>query len=105
MATESLFGKDLCAATTFRPRSRHDLIGAVENMLGDSLVGIIDTHNTQSIIFILKSSEGKYVIKAEYGENTRTQQEIAWYKEVGLQAPNLSAIFTDGYIGDNFALT
>lgn len=85
-------------------QSRVELTEVISNVLGDRLIRVIDSHNTQSIIFILQGEGGKQLIKAEIGNNTATHREITWYKL--LQQKNLaspSVDFVTSYATDNHA--
>lgn len=64
------------------PISRIGLKSDIQAILGDSLINIVDTHNTNSILFIFTIDNKKYLCKAELGKHGNTvTSEIEWYKK------------------------
>lgn len=90
--------------TKIDPLSREDLIEKVREILGPDLHDMIDTHNTQSVIFIYNEGLEKVLLKCEFGGNTATHNEIAWYKNVGLQQVNPGVLLLKAYRHHKFAL-
>ena len=62
--------------------SKTDMHARLQAALGTSISQIIDSHNTQSIIYLFTESKIRYMLKAEYGSNSATHDEIAWHLKV-----------------------
>lgn len=73
---------------TIKPSSRNDFIAQIQTIAGSSLIRTIDTHNTESVLFVFQNTQtqpilhNRYILKAEYGNRTATEKEINWYLRV-----------------------
>lgn len=66
------------------PRDHEEMKKEIAEILGDALVSVIDTHNTESITFIFSHKNKKYLMKAELQNKVGTVgKEITWYSKVG----------------------
>lgn len=66
------------------PTSKADFVTQVEKILQDTVVEVINSHNTPSVIFVFELDKQKYVIKAELGKSENSiAKEIKWYSKVG----------------------
>lgn len=74
---------DLVAALSEKlPTDRGSFIARIKNQLGSSLQKTIDSHNTNSVIFVLGNQGQQILLKAELGENTATHKEAGWYEHL-----------------------
>lgn len=60
---------------------REGFVTAIKRVIGETDFEVIDSHNTSSIIFILRDKGQSQVVKAELGSDTATHREINWYKD------------------------
>lgn len=90
--------------TSLTVASREDLVFVIQDILNKKLDRVIDTHNTSSIIFIYKDHGTRLLLKAEFGNNTATHNEIEWYKLVNKRLTNQGANILDSYLGETYAL-
>lgn len=65
-----------------QPRSRRELLDTVYGLLGTSIRDVIDTHNTESTMYIFDSDFHSYALKIEFGDNSATQKEAEWYDQL-----------------------
>ncbi|MBI3289794.1 phosphotransferase [Candidatus Microgenomates bacterium] len=71
------------------PKNREEMKEQVAKVLGESLISILDTHNTQSVIIAFLNKSKKYVVKVELrGETGSVDKEINWYLKVGASFSN-----------------
>lgn len=83
--------------------SREELTGVLRNIIANRLERVIETHNTASVIFIFTDTT-KLLIKAEFGSDTATHREIAWYNREEVKKSQASAKYIDSHNGENYAL-
>lgn len=74
------------------PKSRQTMVKGIKNILLGLTLEVIDSHNTESVIFIFYADDGgKYLLKAEHGIGNTTSREILWYQALPIQ--DISAPF------------
>ncbi len=83
-----------------RPDSRQDLKQQVSDLLQPHDVQVMDTHNTESIMFRFAEAEAEYGLKIEFGTADVTRNEARWYE---LMPTNLKPHHVLSYISSTHA--
>jgi len=76
----------------------------IKQQLGRTLRARIDSHNTNSVIFIIEYEGSQLLLKAEFGSNTATHKEADWYEHLGTMATMEQGLFLGSVCSDTFAL-
>lgn len=87
-----------------KPSDRGAFIACIEQQLGDTLREKIDSHNTNSVVFVIAREESQLLLKAEFGSNTATHKEVDWYKRLGTMGLGQKGFFLGSVRSDTFAL-
>lgn len=88
-----------------QPKSREQFISTISKELGNGrLRKTIDTHNTNSIVFLCTENSRNIVIKAEFGANTSTHKEADWYISTKKLTESYATTYEDSSLHPNWAL-
>lgn len=101
---------DLLVKTVFdavylrAPAGREEFVAAIKDCLGDSAKKVIDSHNTNSVIFVVSSQGQKILLKAELGKDTATHKEAGWYEHFRSMGRDEARLYMSSARCNSFAL-
>ncbi len=86
------------------PAGRQEFLSAIKDCLGGSTKKVIDSHNTNSAIFVVDNQGQRILIKAEFGKDTATHKEAGWYEHLRATRGAEDSLYLDSVKCDSFAL-
>lgn len=100
----SLIGEIADAVIGAKPTDRSSFIKCIQRQLGTSLLKTTDSHNTNSVIFVIVHRGHKVLLKAELGSNTATHKEANWYEHFETLGVGERGFFLGSLHSDTLAL-
>jgi hypothetical protein len=86
------------------PSDRSTFVTRIKNQIGPALKKTIDSHNTNSVIFVLNNLRQPILLKAELGSNTATHKEARWHEHLAAVGLGEKSLYLGSAKTDEFAL-